>query len=102
MTQVPGEAREEGVEWRLSGLGGRVIAIFSIAGRGRRGLTDWPPLLLDSWAAPSVPGPPVSVSERVGPLVRQTPLPLQSPQWAQACVSPSPTAPICPELLRMA
>lgn len=56
LTQAPGEAREEGVERRLAGRRG-VIAIFPVASGGRRGLTDWPPLLLESRAACSLPWP---------------------------------------------
>lgn len=38
-------------------MGGEVIAIFPIASGGRRGLTERPPLLLESRAAPSLPRP---------------------------------------------
>lgn len=98
LTQVPGDAGVEGVEWRW----GRFIAIFPIARRCRRGLADWPVFHWGARLLPPFLGPPASISERMGPLGEQTPLPLLSPRGAQACLSPSPTAPVCPELLRMA
>lgn len=76
--------------------------MFSIARRGQRGLADWLPFHAGARLLSPLLGPPASSSEGLGPLGQQTPLPLLSPRGAQARLSPTPTAPVCPELLRMA